>query len=163
MSITFNADEIFAMAVEIEQNGAKFYRKAAENAETNDIKGMLLGMAAMEDGHENSFKAMREELTDADKEQITFDPEGEAELYLQDMADSHGTEGKKSIDMLLTGKETVKEILETAVNAEKDSIVFYLSMKKLVPSQAGKDKVDDIIAEEIGHITLLGNQLAQLD
>ncbi len=162
MSITFNADEIFAMAVEIEQNGAKFYRKAAENAATNKIKEMLLGMATMEDGHEAGFKAMREELTDADKEQITFDPEGEAELYLQDMADSHGTEGKKSIDAELTGNETVKEILETAINAEKDSIVFYISMKKLVPSQANKDKVDGIIAEEIGHITLLGNQLAQL-
>ena len=162
MSITFNADEIFAMAIEIEQNGAKFYRKAAENAESAVIKEMLTDMATMEDGHEAGFKAMREELTDADKEQITFDPQGEAELYLQEMADSHGTEGKKSLDMELTGKESIREILETAINAEKDSIVFYISMKKLVPSQAGKDKVDDIIAEEIGHVTLLGSQLAQL-
>lgn len=162
MSITFNADEIFAMAIEIEQNGAKFYRKAAEHAETEEIKEMLLGMAIMEDGHEDGFKAMRSELTDADKEQVTFDPEGEAELYLQSMADSHGTEGKKSVDVELTGKESVKEILETALNAEKDSIIFYLSMRKFLPSQSGKDKVNDIIAEEIGHITLLGNQLAQL-
>ena len=28
MGITFNADEIFAMAEEIERNGQKFYRKA---------------------------------------------------------------------------------------------------------------------------------------
>ena len=60
MSITFNADEIFAMAIEIEQNGAKFYRKAAENAATEKIKEMLLGMATMEDGHEKGFKAIRE-------------------------------------------------------------------------------------------------------
>ena len=41
MSITFNADDIFAMAIEIEQNGARFYRKAAENADTEEIKEML--------------------------------------------------------------------------------------------------------------------------
>ena len=51
MSITFNADEIFEMAEQIERNGAKFYREAAENASDADVKEMLLSMAAMEDGH----------------------------------------------------------------------------------------------------------------
>lgn len=32
MSFNFNADEIFEMAEEIERNGAKFYRKAAEGS-----------------------------------------------------------------------------------------------------------------------------------
>ena len=32
MGITFNANEVFEMAEEIERNGAKFYRQAAEKA-----------------------------------------------------------------------------------------------------------------------------------
>lgn len=162
MSITFNADEIFEMAEEIERNGAKFYRKAAENAATEDIKDMLLNMAVMEDGHEKTFAAMRTELSDAEKQQASFDPQGEATLYLQTMADAHGTEGKKSLDQELTGNESVKEILTIAMGAEKDSIAFYAGLRVLVPSQAGKDKVDKIVAEEMNHITILGAQLSRL-
>jgi rubrerythrin len=162
MSITFNADEIFEMAEEIERNGAKFYRKAAENAATKDVKEMLLNMAVMEDGHEKTFAEMRTELSDAEKQQTSFDPLGEATLYLQTMADAHGTEGKKSLDMELTGNETVKEILTIAMGAEKDSIAFYAGLRALVPSQVGKDKVDKIIAEEMSHVTILGGQLSQL-
>ena len=47
MSITFNANEIFEMAEEIERNGAKFYRKAAQNTSDNQTKQMLLDMADM--------------------------------------------------------------------------------------------------------------------
>ena len=162
MGITFNADEIFEMAEEIERNGAKFYRKAAENAATKDIKDMLVNMAVMEDGHEKTFAEMRTELSDAEKQQTSFDPLGEAALYLQTMADAHGTEGKKSPDMELTGNETVKEILTIAMGAEKDSIAFYAGLRALVPSQAGKDKVDKIVAEEMNHVTILGGQLSQL-
>ena len=37
MPITFNANEIFEMAEEMERNGARFYRKAAENASDNQF------------------------------------------------------------------------------------------------------------------------------
>jgi len=45
MSITFNADEIFEIAEEIERNGAKFYRDAAQNAKNASIKELLLDLA----------------------------------------------------------------------------------------------------------------------
>jgi rubrerythrin len=57
MSITFNADEIFEMAEEIERNGAKYYREAAEKASEKETKQMLLDMATMEDGHLQTFQA----------------------------------------------------------------------------------------------------------
>ena len=41
MSITFNADEIFEIAEQIERNGARFYREAAGNASDADVKNML--------------------------------------------------------------------------------------------------------------------------
>ena len=59
MGITFNADEIFEMAEEIERNGAKFYREAAQKAADKQVKQMLLDMAAMEDGHLVTFQQMR--------------------------------------------------------------------------------------------------------
>ena len=162
MGITFNANEIFEMAEEMERNGAKFYRKAAENASDKETKQMLLDMADMEDGHLKTFEKMREQLSGQEKGWTVFDPDNQSVLYLQAMADARGYEGKITPMKELTGSETPREILETALNSEKESVVFYFGLKELVPVKAGRDKVEAIIIEELGHITTLLNKLESL-
>ena len=162
MSITFNADEIFEMAEEIERNGAKFYRQAAKNSSDPKMEDLLLGFAEMEDNHEKTFTLMRAQLSAGEKEMTSFDPYGEAALYLQSIADTHGYEGKAGPDQMLTGNETPEEIFKIALGAEKNSVVFYLGLKGLVPAKAGKDKVDAIIKEEMQHITTLNTKLVAL-
>jgi len=162
MPITFNADEIFEMAEEMEKNGAKFYRKAAQNTSDSQTKQLLLDMADMEDNHLKTFKEMREQLSGRETEDTMFDPENEAAIYLQAMADSHGYEGKITPDEELTGNETPKEILGIALNSEKESVVFYSGLKSLVSPKAGRGKVKAIIREELGHITTLLNKLKAL-
>lgn len=162
MSITFNADEIFEMAEEIERNGAKFYREAAKNAADKKTKQMLLDMAAMEDGHLNTFQQMRRQLTDQERAETVFDPYNESALYLQTMADGRGYEGKRSLTEKLTGNEKIEDIFKIAINAEKNSVVFYVGLKDLVGAGAGKDKVEAIIREEMGHIATLNKELAAL-
>jgi len=85
MGITFNADEIFEMAEEIERNGAKYYREAAEKATDKKTKQILLDMAAMEDEHLEIFVEMRKELSGREKEPMIFDPDNQAAKYLQVM------------------------------------------------------------------------------
>ena len=156
MGIEFNADEIFEIAVFIEQNGAKFYRKAAESISGKYNKDLLLHLAEMEDEHEQTFKKLRSELSENDKIITTFDPDGLAEKYLKALADTR-VFYEKEFD-----KTTLKEILKTAITAEKDSIVFYLGMKNVVPTHMGKEKLDDIIKEEMSHITLLSKELLEI-
>ncbi len=162
MTITFNADEIFEMAERIEQNAACFYREAAEKAARADLKKMLLDLAVMEEGHEKTFALMRKDLIPSDKESSVYDPDGEAAQYLKTMADFHGTEGKAGPMEKLTGRESMEELLRIAINAEKDSIAFYVGIKGLVSSKAGKNKVEKIIAEEMSHVTALGAKLQSL-
>lgn len=162
MSITFNADEIFEMAEQIERNGAKFYREAAANASDADVKEMLLSMAAMEDGHEQTFAQMRKELSAEDKESNVFDPDNEAAQYLQTMADFHGTEGKASSTEKLTGNESVAEVLKIAMQAEKNSIAFYVGIKDLLVTKSGQQKVQAIIIEEMAHVSTIGGKLQTL-
>ncbi len=159
MSITFNADEIFEMAEEIERNAARFYRQAAKYTLDKKTKQMLLDFAVMEDGHLYTFKQMRSELSEEEKQQTVFDPDNEAAMYLQVMASSHGTEGRKSQTEELTGGETIEQIIKIAINAEKNSIVFYVGLKELVPSKMGKDKVGAIIKEEMAHLARLNQYL----
>jgi rubrerythrin len=162
MGITFNADEIFEMAEEIERIGAKYYREAAEIASEKETKQMLLDMAAMEDGHLETFQEMRKELSGREKEPMVFDPDNQAAMYLQAMADARGMEGRISPTKKLTGNETIKEILDIAVNSENESVVFYLTLKDLVSVRAGRDKVEAIIMEELSHITTLLKKLKAL-
>ncbi|HUW57162.1 MAG TPA: ferritin family protein [Planctomycetota bacterium] len=161
MSAVFNADEIFAMAEQIERNGAKFYRKAAGGAAGESGKDMLLGLAAMEDDHEKTFAAMRKELTDQEQASAVFDPDDQAALYLQAVADGHVFDTKVDPSAKLTGRETLAEILTTAIGLEKDSIVFYIGMKDAVGRALGKEKIDGIIREEMSHVSLLSGELAK--
>ncbi len=163
MSITFNADEIFEMAEEIERNGAKFYSQAAEKATDADIKEFFKAMAGMEEGHLAVFSEMRKELAEAEKAENVYDPENEAVLYLQAMADARGFEGKASKTVKFTGGESMSEVIEAALNAEKESVVFYYGLKSLVSDGAGKDKVENIILEELGHIRTLLSYLQKLN
>jgi rubrerythrin len=56
----------------------------------------------------------------------------------------------------------MKQILISAIEAEKDSIVFYLGMQAAVPENFGKARMDHIIKEEMGHIKLLSKKLLEL-
>ena len=156
MSYDFNADDIFEMAEQMERNGQKFYTSAAAGVSDEAHKKMLLKLAAMEVEHEKTFRAMRSELKGSEKEPTVFDPQGESVQYLRALADTR-VFFEKEIDTT-----SMKEILMAAITAEKDSIVFYLGMKDLVPEKSGKSKMDNIIKEEMGHIRLLSKELAAL-
>ena len=78
MSYDFNADDVFEMAEQMERNGAKFYRNAAEGDIDPANKEFLMGLAEMEVAHEKTFKAMRAELSAQEKSSTVFDPGGEA-------------------------------------------------------------------------------------
>jgi rubrerythrin len=162
MSIPFNPSEILEMAEQIERNGARFYRRAAETTVDPRNRELLLHLAVMEDEHEKTFASLRASLTDSERETTVFDPEGQAALYLRALADGHVFNVKADPAELFNGKETMETILQTAMGMEKDSIVFYLGMKELVPERLGKDRIDAIIKEEMGHLTSLGGELAAL-
>jgi len=153
MSYDFNADEVFEMAEQMERNGAKFYRDAAETAADSANKELLMGLSKMEEAHERMFESLRAELTAAEKASTVFDPSGEAALYLRALVDSR-VFFKKEIDVT-----SMVEILKSAIEAEKDSIVFYLGMKEGIPENLGKDRIETIIKEEMGHIRVLSKEL----
>jgi rubrerythrin len=162
MSIPLSADEIFEMAEQMERNGARFYRRAAQEVGDSGARQLFRGLAAMEDQHEKAFAAMRADLSEQEREPTVADPYGEAVLYLRGMADGHVFDLKANPAEWLTGKETVEEILRTAIGFEKDSIVFYLGMKEMVPERLGQHRVDAVMKEEMGHIAVLSKEMASL-
>jgi rubrerythrin len=157
MSFEFSADEIFEMAEQMERNGQQFYNAAAAAVQGVEHKKLLLELAGMEVDHEKTFKAMRAELTQKEKETNVFDPEGEAALYLKALVDTR-VFFQKEMDV-----SSMEKILKAAIEAEKDSIVFYLGMKNAVPQDLGQERLDAIIKEEMSHVRLLSRELVKLN
>jgi rubrerythrin len=162
MAIVFNADEIFEMAIRIENNGAAFYRKAASLQSDDKNKKFLEGLAKMEDQHKKIFTELRTTLKEKEKDPKVFDPYDEVSQYLAAMADTMGGEGSPSVADSLTGDDTLEEILQTAVGLEKDTILFYLGIKDLIPVRSGQDRIEEIIREERRHVIQLTNVLKKL-
>jgi len=160
MGVTFNADEVFEMAEQIERNGVKFYRAAADKLPAG--RQVLLDLASMEEEHEKTFADMRAQLSGREQEPMVFDPNDEAQMYLQVAADGNVFDTKTEPTEKLKGIDTPEDILKMAINMEKDSIAFYAGLKEWVPPRAGRDKIEGIIREEFGHIATLSEKLSAL-
>ncbi|MEE9120739.1 MAG: hypothetical protein V3U56_05580 [Syntrophobacteria bacterium] len=49
-----------------------------------------------------------------------------------------------------------------AIGQEKDSIVFYTGLKGMISQTAGRERIEEIIKEEMGHIGFLNREIAAL-
>lgn len=161
MSITFSADEIYRMAKQIERNGIRFYKAAAEQTSQESAKKVLLNLAEMEAAHERTFEAMRQELNPSEDSPAAADVDEEGLQYLQAAAEGKvfDLEGDPAAEI---GADTSQdEILRRAIGLEHDSIAFYTGMKQMMHSAADIQKVDNIIGQEMGHVTMLTQLMSE--
>jgi len=160
VSISLNAIEVFEIAERMERNSVNFYRKAAKAFTDENLSAILHSLSEFEKEHEKNYANMRKQISTKEWDLITFDPENEIALYLQKIADSHVFDPKKDPAAQLKDKGTIADILNFAIESEKNSIIFYLGLKNYVPATTGKNKVDEIINEEMSHITELNLRLS---
>jgi len=162
MTIRFNADEVLEMAEQIEHNGAKFYRQAAQGLPDEGVQQRLLRLAVMEEEHARTFHTLRDDLSGREEVVGGFDPTGEAVRYLQAIVDGQVFDLRQNPTEWLRGEESVEDILRMAIGLERDSILFYQGIREMVTPGMGRDKVEVILKEEMGHLTLLSRELTSL-
>jgi rubrerythrin len=157
----FTPDTVFDIAQQIERNGRRYYRRAAELCGDRAAGVVFLELAAMEANHERAFATMR---ADAEREH----PNWLAEPFLDDRPElAEPLAAGRVFDFDADpaaglGEATpVRDVIERAIGLEQDSIIFYLLIRQAVPPDWGHDRIDAVIAEELGHITVLGNRLAE--
>ena len=158
--LTFSAVEIFGIAEQIERNGVRYYNAAAEQA-SGDLKDLLLELARMEEEHEKTFVDMRSRL---DQAPLTLDDtpaNAEVNAYIRAMAE--GRVFDLRADPVDAVTPDAGAVLRKAIELEKDSIIFYIGMKELVPGARQQAQVHEIIRQEIRHIGMLSNELAALE
>jgi rubrerythrin len=160
MSTAFNAEEILEMACQIERNGARYYRKAAELSQASDAKDMLIDFADMEDDHEKVFAKMKSKVqaTPIPPEDLT----PEALRYLHIIADKHVVPKQKRPEDDLSSDASLRDILSVAMDMENNSIMFYLGLMEAMPEEWGQKNVKAIIREEMRHVALISDKISDL-
>lgn len=162
MATTFNADEIFEMAGQIELNGVRFYRRAAELAKDAATRELLTGLAAMEEQHKRSFAQIQKGLAEAQRAGTVFDADDEVSLYVRAFADGVVFDPDRDPAGRIGMDDRLEEILATAIELEKDSIAFYTGLREMVPARLGREQVERIIREEMQHVRQLAQRRASL-
>ncbi|MBM4325842.1 MAG: hypothetical protein FJ118_01650 [Deltaproteobacteria bacterium] len=155
MLVFGTADDVFAMAVRIEENGKAFYEGAASRSDKASLKALFQELARMEQSHVELFRGLRSALAPSLSD-LAWDPEGLAEGYLQAAADTHVFSGESALARL-TGVDTPEKALDMALLFEKDSVAFFLGMKSILPDPKGKGEIDQLIEQEQAHIRMLSD------
>ncbi|OGV32463.1 MAG: hypothetical protein A2020_02095 [Lentisphaerae bacterium GWF2_45_14] len=162
MGLIFNAREVFEIAEQIERNGGKFYRHAAQTVKDEKAKKFLLKLAEMEDVHESFFSLLKEKFSPTEEVAGLPDSENQALAYLQAMAEGKVFGNVEDITSKIAPGSSFVDIINTAIGFEKDTIVFFAAIKDLVPQDLGKNNIDSLIREEVSHIAILLGEKAKI-
>lgn len=151
----FQAAEIAAAAVNIEQQGQAFYRQAAEASKNPDIQDFFLFFAEEEARHEQFFQQLKDRLGRI--ELPAWSTSEEYSAYLQALIDSHSIFSPQ-LQKGLAEATSENEAIRLAMGFEKDTILFFMEMKELVP-QSEQKIVQQCIEEEREHFRRLSKML----
>lgn len=159
MSISFNADEVFEMGMDVETNGAAYYRKAAELSKDEGIKKVFLHLMEEEKKHYDTFKKLREALPPKSTQPTITDPEGQEYLYLDALVKSRLFNNVHEAEELASKVSDEIEALRAALTFEKDTILFFQTMKSMTREDLGKSEIDSLIGEERKHVVWISEEI----
>ena len=145
----FSAKEIIELAIKIEKNGEAVYRSAIEEVPNPELVPLLEWMADEEVKHANWFAELKHNLET--KNENPFVEEMGHELFNEMLGDKNFS--LKDVDFATI--EEIDDLIETFIEFEKDSIIFYEVLKPFVEDPVVREYLNKIIDEEKQHIELL--------
>lgn len=151
MGNIFSGSEIVEIGVQIEKNGYDFYHSLLDRSMSPKAKELFGFLADEEKKH---IKVFQKILAGLEGYQPAESYPGEYFAYMSSLAGEYvfTKEGKGAeIAKKVTSDQ---EAIDLGVGFEKESIVFYEGMKKVVPKDDLK-VIDQLIAQEQNHLKTL--------
>ncbi|MDH3973273.1 MAG: ferritin family protein [Deltaproteobacteria bacterium] len=150
MSILFSASEVMTIAIQIEKNGLNFYNAMAAKSENKEAKELFKFLADEEVKHYSTFQKL---LNGLKKLEISAYDQEEYNNYLGALTSS------RVFNRDANTAEFVKDLtdldaVEIAIEAEKDSILFYYELLEQAFSE-DKNEIEKVIKEEKIHYAKL--------
>ncbi len=151
MGNLFSSVDVINMSINIEVNGKEYYETSAGCAKKDIVKEAFLFLAKEEEDHIDTFKKM---LENDEPSLVERTYEEEYADYLQAFIEANVfTEKKKACEIAQKMKNDA-EAIKVALEAEKDSILFYYEIRESATPKA-KDIIDKIIKQEKQHLRKL--------
>ncbi len=149
----FSPQDIFHIAVQVENNGVDLYRALEEKSQSKDSKKVWAYLKEQEQRHAKLFGEMLENIGDY----VVYDMgQGKYDEYFKVIASEY------IITQKLTEKKEIKEFssdieaVDFGIYIEKESILTYSALKDYM--QPGKQQqIDKIIDEEKRHLIELSS------
>jgi rubrerythrin len=151
MGFMFDPNEVFQIAVRIEENGERFYRQMAEKLDDEpEVRRLFLYLADEEIKHRDYYRELLESVGEVEPEEAY---PGEYFDYLNSYANGI-IFSQEAFEKKIAEIETLEGALDFAIGAEWDAIHFYQEMQGLV-SKSRRSQLEEIIAEERRHFVKL--------
>ena len=162
MSYGFNAGEVFKVAIQIEENGRKFYEESRNIIENPQVRALFADLALQEIEHKRKFEALMGQLPPGSKSSTVWDPESEMDRYIKMMADDHvfvsSAQCQKPADRIRDAEDALK----LAIEFEKDSVIFFLTIEEAVTGKKDQELIKTLLKEEQEHLRRLTLELKKI-
>lgn len=159
----FNDLEGLRIAVEMERRGGEFYRHAARLSNSPKAVSLLSELAAEEEEHRAEFQRLYDQALTRHSEETEELYEGEAAAYLSAVAADVVFPGGLMDLGRQGGFESPTAILISAMQSEKDSILFYTEMIAQARDPQARTAFSQILLQERHHLSRLQDQLLALN
>ncbi|MFW5499662.1 MULTISPECIES: ferritin-like domain-containing protein [unclassified Maridesulfovibrio] len=153
----FSANEVAELAMRIEQKGQAFYLLAADEAKDPGAKEFFEFFAEEESRHELFFRDMRDRIGS-----IEVPPGSDYEEYTQyvmALVDSHDVFNFDYTEAFKDESFNFEQAVRAAMRFEKDTILLFTELKRMVPD-AERKFVEECIDEERKHLRMLAEKLS---
>jgi rubrerythrin len=151
----FKANDAVLAALEIETRGEKFYLQLAEKAEDSKTRKLFTYLAGEETKHKDTFQALYDRLGKVSLP--AGSNEAEFANYMNALIDTH-TLFRQTDSALMEDVKSRKDAILKAMVFEKESILFFMELKDMVP-EGEKKFIDECIDEEREHLRQLNEML----
>jgi len=153
MEKTFSATDIVEIAIEIEKNGRTFYTEFSKKLKEEKAKDFFLYMSEEEAEHEKKFKEI---LSSVMKHEPCESYPQDYFAYFNAIAQDCIFNDAQELKERFSRVESARGAIDFSIGIEKDSILIYESMKKMVPDK-DKPLIEEIISQEKEHVLKLWN------
>ncbi len=162
MSYGFNAGEVFKVAIQIEENGKKFYEESQKNIENADVRNLFADLAQQEIDHKKRFEALKAQLPPESTSDTVWDPENEIDQYIKAMADGHIFVSSSEVKNQIERIKNATDALKMAIEFEKDSVLFFLNLEDAMATKNDQELIKSLVKEEQEHLKRLTLELRRI-
>jgi rubrerythrin len=151
MEDIFAGKEIVELGIQIEKNGRDFYNTLLKQSQDLKIQELFQFLATEEEKHIKAFQKILERTTKYEVQGLDSD---DYFAYMNALASEHVFTKANTGALVAKSIKSSKEAIDRAIGFEKDSIIFYEGMKRVVPDDDRKT-VDALIIQEQDHLRRL--------